>query len=286
MKIPKNNLEAVVSYFKNQLDDFYDEVEINAMLYIVLDFYFEIQKTAVALKEEKRFSESELLQIINVVKALKKKKPLAYILGEWEFYGLTLKVDESTLIPRPETEELVSLIVNENSLAKNIIDIGTGSGCIALGIKSKLNNANVYAWDVSEKALEKVKENVLLNQLKINVEQIDILQSKNKTLATKVDVIVSNPPYITEKEKDLMSKNVVDYEPHIALFVPDRNPLLFYEAITDFAILNLKENGKLYFEINEKYGAEVVNLLRVKGMKNVVLHQDMNGKDRMVSCFL
>ena len=286
MKMPKNNLEAVVSYFKNQLVDFYDEVEINAMLYIVLDFYFEIQKTAVALKEEKRFSESELLQIINVVKALKKKKPLAYILGEWEFYGLTFKVDESTLIPRPETEELVSLIVNENPLAKNIIDIGSGSGCIALGVKSKLRETNVYAWDISEKALEKVKENALLNQLDINTEQVDILQSKEKQLDVKVDVIVSNPPYITVKEKDLMSSNVVDYEPHTALFVPNNNPMLFYEAITDFAILNLKANGKLYFEINEKYGTEVVYLLRVKGMKNILLHQDMNGKDRMVSCFL
>ena len=256
------------------------------MLYIVLDFYFGITKTAVTLNEEKRFSESDLLKVIRVVKALKKEQPLAYVLGEWPFYDLTLKVDENTLIPRPETEELVALIVKENPKANSIIDIGTGSGCIALGIKSKLKETNIYAWDISEKALEKVKENALLNQLDISTEQVDILKSKTKQLDDKVDVIVSNPPYITKKEKGLMSKNVLDYEPHTALFVPDDDPLIFYEAITAFAILNLKENGKLYFEINEHYGDEVVNLLESKGMKNVFLHQDMNGKDRMVSCSL
>lgn len=286
MKMPENNLQSVVIYFKNQLADFYDDAEINSMLYIVLDFYFGIQKTTIALKEEKRFSESDLLKVIGVVKELKKKKPLAYILGEWEFFGLTLKVDENTLIPRPETEELITLIIEENPNINHVIDIGTGSGCIALGLKSKLNDANIYAWDISEKALEKVVENATLNQLEINTERVDILKSKDKQLDFKVDVIVSNPPYITEKEKSLMAENVLDYEPHIALFVPDDNSLLFYEAITDFAILNLKKNGKLYFEINEHYGDEVVQLLQNKKMKNILLHQDINSKDRMVSCCL
>jgi len=284
--MPENNLQSVVIYFKNQLADFYDDAEINSMLYIVLDFYFGIQKTTIALKEEKRFSESDLLKVIGVVKELKKKKPLAYILGEWEFFGLTLKVDENTLIPRPETEELITLIIEENPNINHVIDIGTGSGCIALGLKSKLNDANIYAWDISEKALEKVVENATLNQLEINTERVDILKSKDKQLDFKVDVIVSNPPYITEKEKSLMAENVLDYEPHIALFVPDDNSLLFYEAITDFAILNLKKNGKLYFEINEHYGDEVVQLLQNKKMKNILLHQDINSKDRMVSCCL
>jgi len=286
MKIPENNLPAVIRYFKNQLLDFYKEAEINAMLYVVLDFYFGIKKTKVALNEVKRFSESDLLKVINTVKALKKHQPLAYILGEWEFYDLKLKVDESTLIPRPETEELVALIVEENPTANTIIDIGTGSGCIALALKANLKNTIIYAWDISEKALEKVKENAIFNQLKINIEKVDILKSNNRQLTNKVDVIVSNPPYITEKEKSFMNSNVLDYEPHTALFVPDENPLLFYAAIIDFALLNLSKNGKLYFEINENNGEEVVDLLQAKRLKSILLLKDMNGKDRMVRCSL
>jgi release factor glutamine methyltransferase len=284
MKMPENNLQALVTYFKDQLLDFYESNEIKAMLPIVFNHYFGLNKADLVLEKHRRFSESELLKIINTVKSLKNHKPLAYILGEWEFYGLRLKVDESTLIPRPETEELVNLIVTENQNANTILDIGTGSGCIALALKSELKNTTVTAWDVSEKALKKVAENSLLNQLKINIEQVDILADKNSVLHNKIDVIVSNPPYIPTKEKQLMEKNVLDYEPHLALFVDDKNPLLFYKTIVDFALLNLTASGKLYFEINEKYGDEIVDLLEEKKMKNVMLIKDINGKARIVKC--
>ena len=280
----QNNLQAVIAYFKSQLTDFYVDTEILAMQTIVLEHYFGMDRASITLNPSQLFSESDLLKIINTVKRLKQKEPLAYILGEWEFYGLTFKVDENTLIPRLETEELVALIVNENKAVKSIIDIGTGSGCIALSLKAELPTATVFAWDVSEMALEKVKENAALNQLEIIPEYVDILSSKSNVLQQKVDVIVSNPPYIPMQEKQLMNDNVLNYEPHLALFIADNEPLLFYDAISDFAKISLKIGGKLYFEINENYGVETQQLLIKKGFNNVEIVKDMNGKDRIVKC--
>lgn len=284
MKMSQNNLQAVIAYFKSQLTDFYVDTEILAMQTIVLEHYFGMDRASITLNPSQLFSESDLLKIINTVKRLKQKEPLAYILGEWEFYGLTFKVDENTLIPRLETEELVALIVNENKAVKSIIDIGTGSGCIALSLKAELPTATVFAWDVSEMALEKVKENAALNQLEITTEYVDILSSKSNVLQQKVDVIVSNPPYIPMQEKQLMNDNVLNYEPHLALFIADNEPLLFYDAISDFAKISLKIGGKLYFEINENYGVETQQLLIKKGFNNVEIVKDMNGKDRIVKC--
>lgn len=286
MKISVNNIKSITSYFNNELTDLYEESELKTMFYILLEHYFNINKIDALLNEEHLFSESELLKVIHAVKDLKKHKPLAYIIGEWEFCGLTIKVDGSTLIPRPETEELVSLIAHENPEAKNIIDIGTGSGCIALALKKAIPKSLVYAWDVSEKALEKVKENSILNNIKIEIDLVNILESTDKLLADKVDVIVSNPPYITENESVLMHKNVLEYEPHLALFVANNEPLLFYNAISDFSKNNLNKGGKLYFEINEQYGKDVKDLLVQKGFKNLAIVKDMNEKDRIVSCEL
>lgn len=284
MKMPQNNLQAVITYFNSQLADFHFDTEIASMQTIVLEHYFGLDRASIALNPDQLFSESDLLKIINTVKRLRKKEPLAYILGEWEFYGLTFKVDKNTLIPRPETEELVELIVTENETVKSIIDIGTGSGCIALSLKSELPEATVFAWDVSELALEKVKENAVLNQLEITPECVDILASKNNALPQKVDVIVSNPPYIPMQEKQLMNDNVLNYEPHLALFIEDNEPLLFYDGISDFAKINLKAGGKLYFEINESYGEATQKLLINKGFNSVEIVKDMNGKDRIVKC--
>ena len=284
MKIPQNNLESVIAYFNSQLADFYADSEIQSMLSILLAHYFKISRTDMILNPNHLFSESDLLKVIHAVKRLKEKEPLAYILGEWEFYGLSFKVNENTLIPRPETEELVSLILTENPHTKSIIDIGTGSGCIALSLKSELPNTTISAWDISEKALEKVKENALLNQLEIEIEQVDILTNRNTELSHKVDVIVSNPPYIPEQEKQLMHDNVLNFEPHLALFIADSNPLLFYDAIADFSKINLKIGGKLYVEINENYGKETQQLLIDKGFRDVVIVKDINEKDRMVKC--
>ncbi|MBW6483248.1 MAG: peptide chain release factor N(5)-glutamine methyltransferase [Vicingaceae bacterium] len=285
MKIATNQLSSIITYFKNELSDFYDVHEINSMLFIVLEHYFKLSKSELILQPTKLFSESDLLLIINTVKALKTYKPLAYILGEWEFFGLTLKVDEYVLIPRPETEELVQLISNENLLATSVLDIGTGSGCIALALKKNLPQTKVEAWDVSEKALAIAKTNAIKNKLAVDFKRVDIL-NVDVSLPKKFDVIVSNPPYIQQKEKELMDKNVLDFEPHLALFVENDNPLLFYDKIGDFATKNLKLNGKLYVEINEAFGNEVVQLLMQKGFQQVKVYKDINGKDRIVQCVL
>jgi release factor glutamine methyltransferase len=286
MKMPQNNLHAVTDYFKSQLTDFYDDTEVVAMKNIMLQHYFGLDRTSIALNPNQLFSESDLLKVINTVKRLKNKEPLAYILEEWEFHGLTYKVNKHTLIPRPETEELVALVLSENKHAKSIIDIGTGSGCIALSLKSELPDTTISAWDISQLALEKVKENAVLNQLEIIVECVDILTFKNNILPQKVEIIVSNPPYIPVQEKELMNTNVLDYEPHLALFIENNEPLLFYDAISDFAKNNLEIGGKLYFEINENYGEETKLLLLNNGFNNVEVIKDMNGKDRIVKAHI
>lgn len=283
MKMPNNTLTAVISYIKTELSDLYEDTEIKSMTYIMLDHFFSISKKELILEKDKRLSESELLQIIYVVKDLKKLKPLAYIFGEWEFYGLPFKVNQHTLIPRPETEELVQLIVNENKLEKlHVLDIGTGSGCIAIAIKKQLPENTITAFDVSEEALIIAKQNALLNEVEVNFKQINIL--KPLKIVEQFDVIVSNPPYIPIKDKEIMKKNVLDFEPHLALFVENDNTLLFYKAIAQFALTNLTPNGKLYVEIHEELGQEVKSLFEKTGFDAVKIINDMNNKNRIVSC--
>jgi release factor glutamine methyltransferase len=283
MKMPNNTLTAVISYIKTELSTLYEETEINSMTYIMLEHFFSISKKEVILEKEKRLSESELLQIIYAVKDLKKQKPLAYIFGEWLFYGLPLKVNQHTLIPRPETEELVQLVINENQSKKlRILDIGTGSGCIAIALKKQLPESTVTAFDVSEEALITAKQNALLNEVEVTFKQVNILNASS--IVEQFDVIVSNPPYIPIKDKEMMSKNVLDFEPHLALFVENDNALLFYKAIAQFALTNLTKNGKLYLEIHENLGREVKSLFEKTGFETVKIINDMNGKNRIVSC--
>jgi release factor glutamine methyltransferase len=286
VKISDNTIQAVSQYFKEELNNIFTAPELEQMLYITLFHYFGLSRIDISINKNKRLSESDLLKVIYTIKGLKKKKPLAYILGEWEFYGISLKVNEHTLIPRPETEELVELIIktNKHHSKLDILDIGTGSGCIALALKKHLPIAKVSAWEISEEALSIASENAKLNKLKLAIKKIDILGYKNYDIADKYDVIVSNPPYIIHEEKKIMQKNVLNYEPHLALFVEDSNPLLFYDVISDFALSNLKEQGKLYFELNEKYGVELKKLLKHKKFKNVNIVKDINEKDRIVCC--
>lgn len=286
MKIPDNTVKAIKGYFISELSSFYDQAEINAMYYLLMQHYFKLNKSQLILSEEKRLSESDLLKIIYAVKDLKKNKPLAYILGEWEFFGLPFNVDEHTLIPRPETEELVKLILDENQGEINLLDIGTGSGCIPISLKKHMKNWNASGLDVCKGALKKAHNNAELNEVDVIFFQYDILQNKNSQLDVKLDVIVSNPPYIPERDKEQMNENVLNYEPHLALFVENNEPLLFYDSVSDFAINNLHNGGKLYFEIHEKYGNEVVDLLVQKGFEKVELIKDINGKDRIVKSLL
>jgi release factor glutamine methyltransferase len=216
---------------------------------------------------------------------LKLGKPIQYILGECEFYGLNFKVNNDVLIPRPETEELVDLIIGENKNSKiNILDIGTGSGCIAITLQKKLPLASVSAMDISENALALAKENALLNNVEINFLKDDALQLDHLKYS-KFDVIVSNPPYIANAEKNEMSNQVLDFEPHLALFVEDIEPLIFYDKISGFALSNLSPKGKLYFEINQNLSAETLKLLLDKGFTAEII-KDINGNDRIISAQL
>jgi release factor glutamine methyltransferase len=242
---------------------------------------------------------------------LPQEKPIQYILGEAWFYGLPFKVTESTLIPRPETEELVEWIIEslkfkvksqkniepslshraESRCELSILDIGTGTGCIPIALKTNLPEAEVFAIDVSEKALEIAKQNARQNKTNINFIQTDILQvedflslrAESRSLS-KLDVIVSNPPYVRNLEKVEIKKNVLDYEPHLALFVEDNDPLIFYRKMAELALQSLKPNGLLFFEINQYLGQETVEMLQQLGYKNIELRKDLMGNDRMIKC--
>jgi release factor glutamine methyltransferase len=236
------------------------------------------------MKRNETTLEIDFEKIENIILRLKNAEPIQYILGETEFYGLKLKVNPSVLIPRPETEELVDWIVQSKLPANcNVLDIGAGSGCIALAIKNQLKKAKVSGLDISENAIETARHNALENRLEVDFFQADILNHSD-FIDQKFDVVVSNPPYIRESEKPLMHSNVLDFEPEKALFVPDADPLLFYRTIAEFARKYLKKYGSLFFEINENLGTETVGLLADFGFSDIEIRKDINGKNRMVKC--
>lgn len=283
------------SIFFNALSSLYDEKEVESFFYLTLEQLHQLKRIDLALNPTLEMDAQQLLRWENVVVELQKQKPIQYILGETEFYGLPFLVNENTLIPRPETEELVDLIIVESRKSKvesqkskvesfKILDIGTGSGCIAISLAKNLANATVFAIDISEKALEVAQKNADLNKIEVHFIQKDILETAD--LEQQFDIIVSNPPYVRMLEKAEIKTNVLDYEPHLALFVDDNDALLFYRKIAQLARKNLKPNGKLYFEINQYLGKDTVNLLQELGFKDVRLIKDIYGNDRMISCKL
>lgn len=271
----------------DQLSSKYPRQEIESISKLIFEKVLGLSRLQVYLHQHETISPANLAQITEIVNRLIQFEPIQYILGETEFYGLPLKVNAAVLIPRPETEELVDWIINNNP-PKNpiILDIGTGSGCIPIALSKKLPGASVDGWDISGEALMVAKENAELNQVKVNFIDADVLSQGYPAQPQKYDIIVSNPPYVTVSEQLSMLKNVIDYEPHIALFVPDTDPLLFYRAIADIAINQLKPGGKLYFEINEQFGNETADLLSSKGFKNIIVRKDINGKERMLKAEL
>lgn len=278
-------LKNYKSEFIKALSSLYDEMEIESFFYIILEQFHNKKRIDLALQPEMEMDALQLLRWETVLSELKKEKPIQYILGETEFYGLRFRVNENTLIPRPETEELVELIISDNQITKNtnsltILDIGTGSGCIAICLAKNLSNAKVSAIDVSEKALEMAKKNAEINEVNVNFILADVL--KLSTLQEKYDVIVSNPPYVRNLEKHEIKPNVLEFEPHLALFVEDDDALIFYRKIAELALKNVSENGKLYFEINQYLGKETVELLENLGFKNVKLIKDIYENDRMI----
>lgn len=274
----------VIKSFKHELADIYPSTEIKSMLEIILEHFLGLSKTEMITKVDNLLNDNEIAAVGDVLKRLKNNEPLQYIIGETYFYDLRFNVAPGVLIPRQETEELVDWILTENKVKENlkVLDIGTGSGCIAIALSANMLMANVLAFDVSEEALGIARSNASLNNISVQFIKKDILKYLQFTENELFDLIVSNPPYVLEKEKTLMAKNVLDFEPELALFVKNDDPLLFYRAIADYANLNLKIDGQLYFEINEAYGKAVENLLTDKGFKNVELRKDLNGRDRMI----
>jgi release factor glutamine methyltransferase len=270
------------AYFNQELKNSYPETEIEAFIQIICRHLFGMSRFECMLRDVDNLPEKSEGQIYNIIQELKRFKPLQYILGETEFYGLRFFVDSAVLIPRPETEELVEWIISECK-SKNdvsIVDVGTGSGCIPVALARFLPNATVAAIDISAEALDVAQKNAIENKVNVQFIQTDILKRKlPKEL--HFDVIVSNPPYVTPAQKDNMSSNVLDYEPHIALFAPEQNPFVFYEAISEIAQAHLKPAGALYFEINEALPDETAERIRKFGF-TTELKQDINGKHRMI----
>jgi release factor glutamine methyltransferase len=306
-------LKSYKTKFFQELSSLYDEKEIESFFYLILENFHQIKRIDLALNPQMRMNDKQLLHWESILSDLKKQKPIQYILGETEFYGLPFLVNENTLIPRPETEELVELIIKQNSKSEippepkvngaklnsklKILDIGTGSGCIAISLVKNISNVEVYAIDISEEVLETAKKNAQINQVEIHFIQADILkinnleqlptsnpklETHNPKLETQFDIIVSNPPYVRNLEKQEINPNVLEYEPHLALFVEDEDALLFYRKIAQLALKSLSPNGRLYFEINQYLGKETVELIESFGFKNVVLHKDIYGNDRMI----
>jgi release factor glutamine methyltransferase len=263
---------------------YYPESEIPGFTRIIIE-HITKKSYHQALLAETDFLPDQQQQIDSIIERLKKYEPIQYILGETEFFGLPFRVNGNVLIPRPETEELVELILEENDLpAFHVLDIGTGSGAIAVALAKHMKSADVSAWDISHKALDIAALNSKINSVTVSFRQVDVLSGYPQD--KKFDIIVSNPPYVLENEKKSMEQNVLDYEPHVALFVPDDDPLLFYERIAGIAKELLNAGGKLYFEINQAKGEEVADMLTEKGFPDVAIFQDLSKKDRMVRALL
>lgn len=279
-------IKDVFAVFKQNLGDVYDAHETEALTLLVINEVSGLSKAQIKAFPEKEITIEQAEKLNAILIRLQTGEPVQYILGHTEFYGLPFKVNPSVLIPRPETEELVEWVltsVGSCQLAvSNILDIGTGSGCIAISLKKNLPNASVSAIDISTGALETAKQNTVLNKVEVDFIQDDILNSKLNVEHSKFNIIISNPPYVTLYDKTQMHTNVTDFEPHSALFVPEDDPLIFYRAIADFGLDNLNTNGLLFLEINESLGNETVGLLQAKGFRDIELRKDMSGRDRMI----
>lgn len=278
-------MTETIAYIKESLKDSYPTSEINSLVRLIMERVCNIQPHHFLFCKDREVPEGEKSRIREIVARLKEMEPIQYILGTADFYSLQFEVNPSVLIPRPETEELVEQVILDNQDKRiKILDIGTGSGCIAVTLRKNLKKASVIATDISAEALDTARRNAKRNNATITFIRTDILdpEKAETDLPFVLDVIVSNPPYIKEEEKRDMEKNVLDYEPHLALFVPDNDPLLYYWHIAHFGKKKLRRNGRLYFEINAAHGDMIVEMLQEEGYKNIELIQDLSGKDRII----
>jgi len=281
-------LRGLKSHFTTLLSELYPSEEIQSFFNILSTEYLNLSRIEIALKPEKAVSDEMVEEFQKAILRLKNFEPIQYIVGETEFYGLPFKVNRHTLIPRPETEELVEWIISGQKLITNnpksitILEVGTGSGCIAISLAKNLPNSRIFALDVSVEALKIARENAEINEVEIEFFQTDILTVED--LPKQFDIIVSNPPYVRELEKELMQQNVLRYEPESALYVANEDPLVFYRVISKLAKNHLKPNGTLFFEINEYLATEMIALLKSEGFQNIEINKDIFGKDRMLKC--
>ena len=279
MFVSDNLLKTAQLYFHEQLQGLYSQMACKQMWQQILEKRFDWTPTDLLLKQQERLSESDLLYIRSFVKRLQANEPFQYILGETYFADMLLKTDARALIPRPETEELVALAQAQGNTYSKIIDFCTGSACIALALKKAYPAAQVSALDLSEGAIELARENAQLNNLEIHAIVQDIFAWQSAEL---FDLIVSNPPYIPQKETDLMQANVLEHEPHMALFVPDQTPLLFYEQLARLALSNLQSKGIIALEVHENLAQQTLSLFAPEHFSRREIHRDLQGKERMI----
>ena len=278
------NIKEYRTQFIQELTLIYDAGEAESFFYLILEEKKQLKRIDLALHPDLVFSEEEIGVWNAVLEQLKQEIPIQYLLGKTSFYGLDFEVNAAVLIPRPETEELVEWILESQkskveSQKVKILDIGTGSGCIAISLAKNLPDATVFALDVSEEALATAKKNAENNSVNVTFIHQNILETED--LLQQFDIIVSNPPYVRNLEKEEIKKNVLENEPHLALFVADNDALVFYKKIAQLAQKNLLPNGQLYFEINQYLGKEMVDLLEKMNFKTIDLRKDIYGNDRM-----
>ena len=283
MKVASNNISDVRRYIKERLKDLYPVEEIQSFTFILFEHYCGMSMAQVLANKRETINESELLLVYDAVKELELYRPIQHILGKTVFYGLNLSVNHHVLIPRPETEELVELAVKQNYYKPKlkILDIGTGSGCIAIALKKNLPDAEVTAIDISADALKVAQQNALKNETEIRLICSDILDETQWAALDAYDIIVSNPPYVLESEKARMQPNVLNFEPASALFVADDNALMFYDAIFRFA-KSKQRKCAVYLEINESKANELISLAKEYRFSGIEIVKDINGKDRIM----
>lgn len=280
-------MQSCISHIRQTLGQHYSSSEINGFIRIIFESVCGYSLTDLILYKNNILSDSLRKQIDKIVERIDQNEPIQYVLGRSLFCGISFSVTPDVLIPRPETEELVELITARHAgSAPRILDIGTGSGCIAVSLAKKLPESRVEAWDISEKVLQVARKNAQENQANVTFKQVDITRELPPEAVQPYDIIVSNPPYVCLREKAEMERNVLDYEPHLALFVPDEDPLLFYRAILRAGKRLLAEGGFIYFEINRMFGHQTVSLLRQNGYEKTEIIQDLSGNDRMVAARL
>ncbi|MCU4163154.1 peptide chain release factor N(5)-glutamine methyltransferase [Carboxylicivirga caseinilyticus] len=278
-------IQEFKALLSDKLRNLYPKTEIMQLSKLILQDVLKVNSTQLLLIQDECFNKEQTDLLEQIADRLADSEPLQYILGHTEFYDLDLKVAKGVLIPRPETEELVHWILNDPQADKSrILDIGTGSGCIPLALKNNLNHAQVEAWDISDDALSIAKDNATRHGLEVTFKKVDVLQAIS--VSTPFTCIVSNPPYVRNLEKEMMEANVLQHEPHLALFVEDDDPLVFYRAIAKLSLKALTKNGSLFFEINEYLEKEMKELLESLGYTNIECRKDLQGKARMMKATL